>query len=335
MRDPIKSFEEIKDNFIRYVETAFGIRFKSVAEERRKLLNKDRVLYRAPWIEPLPEYVSAGKVFRDLELQDLGLEGVMDAEQFCKFKELVECGLFPGQFPLYKHQQKMLSSALLGKNCIITSGTGSGKTESFLLPLFAQLSRELTGWESPSANGSNSGWWNHLTDSQVVSNDGVLSPQALQRAYDRRPAAVRAMILYPMNALVEDQLTRLRRALDSEGVEGFSGTEGALEWLDANAGGNRIYFGRYNGSTPVPGKLVKREEDRQTRNKGKIRSLREELRKIQEQYDNVERYIRDYLPAEEEFQELPDDEKIEKVKELRSFFKSWMGQKCVPGKICR
>lgn len=325
MRDPIKSFEEIKDNFIRYVETAFGIRFKSVAEERRKLLNKDRVLYRAPWIEPLPEYVSAGKVFRDLELQDLGLEGLMDAEQFRKFKELVECGLFPGQFPLYKHQQKMLSSALLGKNCIITSGTGSGKTESFLLPLFAQLSRELTGWESPSANGSNSGWWNHLTDSQVVSNDGVLSPQALQRAYDRRPAAVRAMILYPMNALVEDQLTRLRRALDSEGVEGFSGTEGALEWLDANAGGNRIYFGRYNGSTPVPGKLVKRDEDRQTRNKGKIRSLREELRKIQEQYDNVERYIRDYLPAEEEFQELPDDEKVEKVKELRSFFQKLDG----------
>ena len=165
MRDPIKSFEEIKDNFVRYIETAFGIRFESVAGERRRLLNKDRVLYRAPWIEPLPEYVSVPKVFHDLELLDVKLEGVMNKEQFRKFKELVECGLFPGQFPLYKHQQEMLTSALKGKNCIITSGTGSGKTESFLLPLFAQLSMELNSWEAPASSENNFGSvsYTHLT----------------------------------------------------------------------------------------------------------------------------------------------------------------------------
>lgn len=32
----------------------------------------------------------------------------------------------------------------------------------------------------------------------------------------QRPKAVRAIILYPMNALVEDQLVRMRRALDSD-----------------------------------------------------------------------------------------------------------------------
>lgn len=325
MRDPIKSFEEIKDNFVRYIETAFGIRFESVAGERRRLLNKDRVLYRAPWIEPLPEYVSVPKAFHDLELPDVELEGVMNKEQFRKFKELVECGLFPGQFPLYKHQQEMLTSALKGKNCIITSGTGSGKTESFLLPLFAQLSMELNSWEAPASSENNFGWWDRLSDSQVVSNEGILFSQVLQRADEKRPAAVRAMVLYPMNALVEDQLTRLRRALDSEQVEGYPDSGGTLEWLDANAGGNRIYFGRYNGSTPVPGKLTKREGERQVRNKQKINNLREELRKIQEQYGNVERYIRDYLPDEEEFKELPDNEKVEKIKELRSFFQKLSG----------
>lgn len=325
MRDPIKSFEEIKNNFVRYVETAFGIRFKSVAEERRKLLNQDRVLYRAPWIEPLPEYVSAPKAFGELELPDAGLEGVMDEEQFRRFKELVACGLFPAQYPLYKHQQQMLTSALKGRNCIITSGTGSGKTESFLLPLFAQLSKELSGWEAPVSQENNRGWWNDLADSQVVNNDGTLSSQALQRAGEKRPAAVRAMILYPMNALVEDQLTRLRRALDSEGVEGFPGSEGTLEWLDTHAGGNRIYFGRYNGSTPVPGKLIKREGEQQVINKFKIAILKEELRKIEVQYDNVEKYIKDYLPQEEEFNELSEREKTEKIKELRSFFQKLDG----------
>lgn len=33
---------------------------------------------------------------------------------------------------------------------------------------------------------------------------------------ETRTAAMRAIILYPMNALVEDQLSRLRKALDSD-----------------------------------------------------------------------------------------------------------------------
>lgn len=47
-----------------------------------------------------------------------------------------------------------------------------------------------------------------------------------------------------MNALVEDQLSRLRRALDSPG---------ARDWMTANRAGNRIYVGRYTALTPVPG----------------------------------------------------------------------------------
>ncbi len=50
--------------------------------------------------------------------------------------------------------------------------------------------------------------------------------------------------MYPLNALVEDQLRRLRQALDSDA---------ALAWMDANRAGNRVTFGRYTGQTPVPG----------------------------------------------------------------------------------
>ena len=49
-----------------------------------------------------------------------------------------------------------------------------------------------------------------------------------------RRKAVRALILYPMNALVEDQMTRLRRTFDSND---------AREVLDGRLGGNRIFFG--------------------------------------------------------------------------------------------
>jgi hypothetical protein len=47
-----------------------------------------------------------------------------------------------------------------------------------------------------------------------------------------------------MNALVEDQLTRLRAALDSDAV---------AQVFNDEFGGNRIFFGRYTGETPVTG----------------------------------------------------------------------------------
>jgi ATP-dependent helicase YprA (DUF1998 family) len=52
-----------------------------------------------------------------------------------------------------------------------------------------------------------------------------------------------------MNALVEDQLVRLRRALDGEGQ---------LAWLDRHRHGHRFTFGRYTGQTPSPRNNLKR-----------------------------------------------------------------------------
>ena len=72
MKDPIGSFEIIKDNFIRYIETAFGTKFPGLEKERKDLLNYDKVLYRKPWIEPLPDYISSGKSIDDIMPSDLG-----------------------------------------------------------------------------------------------------------------------------------------------------------------------------------------------------------------------------------------------------------------------
>ena len=71
MKDPIGSFETVKENFIRYVKTAFKTRFDSLEDERERLLNEDKVLYRQPWIELLPEYKSSGKTINDLSAEDL------------------------------------------------------------------------------------------------------------------------------------------------------------------------------------------------------------------------------------------------------------------------
>lgn len=302
MKDPIGSFETIKENFIRYIKTAFGTKFEGVEKERYDLLNYDRVLYRKPWIEPLPDYVSSGKKINDLTAEDLG--NALNESEANTFKGLVNTGLV-GDFPLHSHQAEMLKQALLGKNCIITSGTGSGKTESFLLPLFAQLSKELTNWQAPVQKSiSINTWWKEnggLSAREIVnSSNYTLSDAVRQRQHETRKAGVRALILYPMNALVEDQMSRLRKALDSDDTRA---------WLNENINGNAIYFGRYNGTSPVAGELKKVKDDGTFAiNTKKVNQLKEQLQQIETDSTRVEQYIQQTGKTGGE------------AKELKSFF---------------
>jgi DEAD/DEAH box helicase domain-containing protein len=305
MIDPFKSFEIIVNNYKRYIKTAFSTRFPSFEKERESLLDTDGVLYRQPWVEALPEYKSSGLRIDNLSTDATGLS----AEELEYFKELVKCGLFPENIELYEHQFKMLSKSVKDrKNCVITSGTGSGKTESFLLPLFAQLAKEAKSWDKEfrpdptDVQGKFTNWWekNNGTDINSLADfsTGKLSKNALQRGHEKRPEAIRALILYPMNALVEDQMTRLRIALDSDAARKFfekdDFNDNTKKWMH-----NRIYFGRYNGSTPIPGIIPiistsDNEEDRKTKKKkasAQFQRLRNKLRDISENYDNVLNYI--------------------------------------------
>ena len=124
MLDPIGSFDEIKGNFIRYVETAFSTKFESINKERHNLLNTDKVFYRQPWIEPLPNYHSSGNKIDDLTTE--AMSNKMNEVELNQFKSLVKCGLFPENIEMYSHQEKMLLKAVSGENCVVTSGTGSG-----------------------------------------------------------------------------------------------------------------------------------------------------------------------------------------------------------------
>jgi Lhr-like helicase len=267
MNDPIGAFETVRNNFLLYVRTAFKTHFASVETEREALLrltapDQPGVFHQDPWIEPLPRYETAKSVaaIESEELPSLPESAVSD------FKAFVQCGLI-GDYDLFKHQIDMLSRAMRGQNVVVTAGTGSGKTESFLLPLFAYLINESRSWSRPTAKSSNQDdWW--TTDAEnwrEQCKDNKRSSRVSQRGNETRPPAVRALILYPMNALVEDQLTRLRKALDSPA---------ARQWITNNRNGNAIYFGRYSSNTPVPG----HEHDKDGRpNKSKIRDLIKEL----------------------------------------------------------
>ncbi|MDP7980345.1 DEAD/DEAH box helicase [Bacillus sp. WLY-B-L8] len=274
MKSPIEAFEEIRDGFIRYVRTAFGTRYPSLELERENLLLQSGVLSQQPFIEPLPRYKSSNK--KIMELNEYDLPG-LDAQQLDLFRRLASSGLFSTRYPLYSHQLEMLNKALSSKHSVITSGTGSGKTESFLLPLFAYLAKESQNWKRPGASNARvNDWWKneewHNECNPVVGKKHSMkkSYRIPQREHECRKAGVRAIILYPMNALVEDQLTRLRKALDSEE---------AREFYNSHLKGNKIYFGRYNGTVPVAGNEYKKSGKP---NREKIQELADHMKKLEQ-----------------------------------------------------
>lgn len=233
--DPIGSWEQLKGHLKRYIQSAFGTDSPSFEAEREALLNTAGVLFQEPYLELLPSYAAAKKLG---ELDGADLPGLDEAAR-SGFIALAGAGLMPAGADLYVHQQRMLQAAMQGKHCVVVTGTGSGKTESFLLPVFASIAREAL---------RSSGGWDAARPPPALQSQWQSAPlwnfdRAAARGERRKPA-VRALLLYPMNALVEDQMSRLRRALDSDDAHAA---------FDRHWGANRVRFGRYNGTTPVPG----------------------------------------------------------------------------------
>ena len=322
MQDPIGAFYTIRDNFITYVKTAFGTRFPSIEAERESLLKRPGTLYQRPWIEPMPRYKAGKHLLKKGETID-GAESItldelkineclpdgFNEDAFNRFKELVRAGLI-GEFPLHSHQHEMLRRGLNGENLVVTAGTGSGKTEAFLLPLLAHLVIESSSWSRPQpCNPRKDDWWKNdeWRNSKRIDPNAVEGRNAAfvdswfvpKRDGETRTPAMRAMVIYPMNALVEDQMTRLREALDSKAARRWyknhlSGIGGENDHEGASAH-NRFYFGRYNGTTPVAGHEYDYNHDgtRDRLNKDKIDELQEEFNEIEQcseqatAYDNA------------------------------------------------
>src|SRR5262249_54195207 len=151
----------------------------------------------APLLEPVPRYEEVEtlpEVCSRLR-QECERRG-MEAAGLNALAEFAACGLFPSDRRMYSHQARALREVTVERrHLVVTTGTGSGKTECFLLPLFEALLRESANWDP-----------------------------------GERPCALRGLLLYPLNALAEDQMVRLRQAADSVTFPDVG--SGARTWLN-------------------------------------------------------------------------------------------------------
>lgn len=147
----------------------------------------------------------------------------------------------------FTHQKEALEYAAKGRDIFVSTGTGSGKTECFMWPLVVKLTKEAR-------------------QSQTWEQRGV-----------------RAIIMYPMNALVSDQLSRLRNIIgdpDGNFIKAFR-----------NCAGNdkrRPQFGMYTGRTPYPGIAPQKVKDNNlAETYGKLIKPNEENEQEIEYYNNL------------------------------------------------
>ena len=119
----------------------------------------------------------------------------------------------------YQHQIESLENYYKGKDLFVSTGTGSGKTECFMWPIATKLVMEQIN--NPDT------WKIH---------------------------GIRTIMLYPMNALVSDQMGRLRKMIGN----GENGFHDVIHKIDPNA---RVpQFGMYTGRTPYPGERDYKED---------------------------------------------------------------------------
>ncbi|WP_349407933.1 DEAD/DEAH box helicase [Pseudalkalibacillus sp. SCS-8] len=278
MNDVLGVFNRMKEMYIRYMDSPFALGHEKLMEERETILSEPGNVYQYPYIEAMPPFKSSGKNVTS-SCKSIGWS--------TDFGDFASKGLFNNNHSLHLHQYSAFKEVLKNnKNVVVTSGTGSGKTESFLLPLIANILNEAKSWEKPGEEPTP--WW-QVGDTWVPS-----------RSNERRKPAIRGLILYPLNALVEDQLVRLRKSLDSEE---------AKEWLDHNREGNRIHFGRYTGKTPVPGNPA---------NKVKVKKLRGLKKQMYRKQIELEKHFMHLIQniSSEPSQEIKQKVKLELQSEV-------------------
>lgn len=156
--NPIELSYKIKDSLRRYLQAVLPVstKYPKLSSAINEVLNEPDRLLRGPYVESLSDFEKGAS------LKDLVEEGILN-EKVASLKTSQ-----PSIYnrALHKHQEVALRSIVNGKNVIVSTGTGSGKSECFLYPILNSL----------------------------LNDDNLDEP------------GVRTILIYPLNALANDQL---------------------------------------------------------------------------------------------------------------------------------
>ena len=211
--NPLDTSRIIFERYKKYITTSLKFNDDELNSQLITLLEEPNKFSKGPIIEATPPY-KKGK-----SLQNLIDEGVLTSE----FNNFSSSDL-PLDRNLYLHQERAINKICRdNKNIVVATGTGSGKTESFMIPVLNELLNEK--------------------------QNKNLCP------------GVRALLLYPMNALANDQMKRLRKLLENEPEITFGIYTGETEDQEDKA---LEKFIRMHGEKPLSNELISRDKMKAT-----------------------------------------------------------------------
>lgn len=208
---PLQTTDNLRAAYERYLKTIYPFQDEALRERFGERLAEDRRLITGPLLEASPPY-ETGRTIGTL----------VDAGELSPgFRRLCATTTrLPLDRPLYAHQEKAIANVTgAGRNLVVATGTGSGKTESFLIPIIDYLLRE--------------------EEAGTLAQPGV-----------------RALLLYPMNALANDQLQRLRELLEGYPAITYGRYTGETDETPDKA---LTHFHAREHREPPPNELISRE----------------------------------------------------------------------------
>ncbi len=162
----VSCVRHLMDEYRRFLRTSYRLADPLLRQQFEEHIQNTDVIIKGPYVTLARDFAS-GKTLAELVADGVG------------HKDLLRLHWSFGEKPIYRHQEKALHRVDAdGKNCVVKTGTGSGKTEAFFLPVLS----------------------------------GVM------RLREKGVKGTKAILLYPMNALANDQLARLRNLIRETGV---------------------------------------------------------------------------------------------------------------------
>lgn len=208
--------KNLLETFHQYLSAQYHIWDEWLISERDRIFSQVGNTFQEPRLEATPQYDN-GKPYSDLAIPE-------------EVKSILRCAASEVGTGIpqvaYTHQCRAIENFIAGKDLIVATGTGSGKTESFLMPILSNMVMESS--RRPKS------WSKH---------------------------GVRAILLYPMNALVNDQMGRLRRLFGNPAVRA------RLQGANSRS----VTFGMYTSRSPYPGERMRRKDEERV--EGEINKL--------------------------------------------------------------
>lgn len=210
--NPLTTTEAVRRAYLRYLKTIKPFQDEELRQEFAQAIESPNLLIKGPLVQIALPYR------KECAIKDLVAEGILTA----RFAKLCSPAL-PYERVLYSHQVRAIRKAVKGRNLVVSTGTGSGKTEAFLIPILNHLLRE--------------------------EENGTLAQPG-----------VRAMLLYPMNALANDQMKRLRRILENYPQITFGRYINVEETPDKKSVAQEYFRKTYPDEPEIDNELKSREE---------------------------------------------------------------------------